>query len=256
MAKPQTTAKKSTDLTIVIPAYREEHRIGKSLDELAEFLNSDKILKTKQVEVLVVSADSPDDTHGVVTSKKKNFKDFTLIKSGPKIGKGRDVQIGMLKAKGDAVVFMDADLATPLKHIPEFYSIFLEGCDLVVATRNLKKHHNSIPRRLLSNTGNLLYRILGGVWIEDSQCGFKLFSHSAAQTCFSRLTIFGWGFDMEILTIAKANKLSMKTVRVEDWKHVPNGQFELSAITNSMSSLLDLFKIGFKRLRRDYVKSR
>lgn len=240
------------DLSIVIPAYREGKRIGKTLDELSVFLREDKILKPLNVEVLVVSADSPDNTHAIVLKKKAKFTHLTLLKPGPKVGKGRDVQYGMLKAKGASVIFMDADLATPLRHLPQFYVAQQKGADIVIATRNLLKHHPSPSRRLLSNAGNFLFRIAGGVWVEDSQCGFKMFTAEAAQICFSKLNIMGWGFDMEVLAIAKANKLKVVSKRANDWISVPEGTFVGGVIKNSLVSLGELAYIFGHRMRGTY----
>lgn len=243
---------KNPELTIIIPALREEKRIGKTLDELAGFLKTNAAMKKLDIEVLVVSATSTDKTHQVVLSKKNKFKNLRLLKPGKPVGKGRDVQYAMLRAKGDAVIFMDADLATPLRHLPPFYKAYLGGADLVVATRNLRKHHESLARRTLSNMGNLLFRVASGVWVEDSQCGFKMFSRRAAKICFSKLRIMKWGFDMEILAIAKANKLSITTKRVNDWKSVPGGTFESGFLKNAISSLAELGYIFSNRIRRVY----
>lgn len=244
------------DLTILIPALREEKRIGKTLDELAIFLKKDKVLSRKNIEVIVVSADSTDKTHQKVKEKSKKFENFKLLKPGSPVGKGRDVQYGMLRAHGKAVIFMDADLATPLKYMPKFYAKYQKGSDVVIATRNLRKHHESFLRRLLSNTGNVLFRLASGVWVEDSQCGFKLFSNRASKICFEQLNILGWGFDMEVLAIAKANNLSIKTVRVDDWRSVPGGVFEASFLKNAFTSLGELSYIFLNRLRRRYVYDR
>ena len=241
------------DLSIVIPAYREEKRIRKTLDELATYLRRETTLRNKEVEVIVVSADSPDQTHSVVLSMRTRFKNFKLLKPGPKVGKGRDVQYGILKARGKVIVFMDADLATPLHYLATFYKTQQRGSDIVIATRNLSKHHPGRLRRLLSNVGNMLFRIAGGVWVEDSQCGFKMFSYQAAQVCFTRLTITGWGFDMEVLAIAKANKLRVKSLRVNDWVSVSGGTFEEGFLSNSLISLRDLAYIFGNRLRRRYI---
>ena len=250
--KPSST---HPDLTIVIPAYREAKRIGKTLDELACYLKTEKSLKTKAIEVIVVSADSPDKTHAIVLAKQKKFASLRLLKPGPKVGKGRDVQYGMLRAKGEAVIFMDADLATPLKHLPKFYLAYQQGADVVIATRNLRKHHPNYLRRLVSNGGNLLFRFAGGVWVEDSQCGFKLFSHEAAQLCFSKLTILGWGFDMEILAITAANKLKITSYRVNDWVSMPEGTFAEGMVANSLKSLGELAYIFFNRVRGTYTSA-
>lgn len=241
------------DLTIVIPAYHEEKRIGKTLDELAYYLKSDKDMRNKVIEVIVSAADTTDKTHEVVLSKQNQFSDLRLLRPGSKLGKGRDVQYGMLRARGKAVMFMDADLATPLRHLQVFYRAYQQGSDVVIATRNLHKHHPNYLRRLLSNVGNFLFKIASGVWIEDTQCGFKLFSNEAAQLCFHKLTILDWGFDMEVLAIAKANKLQIKTIRVNDWRHVSNGTFELNILTNFANSFADLMKISAKRIHKDYT---
>lgn len=244
--------KKQPDLSIVIPALREERRIGKTLDSLATFLHTDKTLQTLAIEVLVVAADSTDKTHQIVRDHVKDFDSLALLMPGKPVGKGRDVAYGMLRARGKAVVFMDADLATPLKYIPKSYLAFVDGFDVVIATRNLKKHHTNLIRRSFSIGGNILFRIAGGVWVEDSQCGFKLFSAKAAQACFSRLTILGWGFDMEVLAIARANKFRLKTIRANDWKSMPNSTFEVGFLKNSFTMLRDLGHIALNRLKGTY----
>lgn len=238
------------DVSIVIPAYSEEKRIGATLDALADYLKDHFTNET--VEVLVVAADAADNTHSVVEQKSKLFEHFVLLKPGAKVGKGRDVQHGMLRAHGNAVVFMDADLATPLQYLEEFYEHHKSGHEVVIATRNLHKHHPNFLRRAVSNGGNLLFRIASGVWVEDSQCGFKMFSQKAAQKCFSKLKITGWGFDMEVLAIAKALGFKIKTHRVDNWTSVPDGTFTDSMVKNSLASLRDLASIFVNRLRRAY----
>jgi dolichyl-phosphate beta-glucosyltransferase len=241
------------DLSIVIPALNEEKRIGETLDNLNRFLKTDKTLKKIECEVIVVSADGHDKTHKVANKHGAKIKNFSLLLPGRRVGKGRDVKYGMLRANGKYVLFMDADTATPLHHIPQFYKQAISGYDIVVATRNLKKHHSYLPRRMLSILGNTAYRILGGVWIEDSQCGFKLFSKSATKTCFKRQTILRWGFDMEILTIAKIHHLKMKCVRINDWKPVAGGPFDSShTIMNAIETLHELIAIARNRLLRKY----
>jgi dolichyl-phosphate beta-glucosyltransferase len=243
----------SFDLTIVIPAYHEELRIEKTLNELSQFIKKDRFFRDKSIEIIVVAADSTDKTHQMVESMKNKFKALRLLKPGSRVGKGRDVKYGMLRAKGKAVIFMDADLATPLKYLGKFYDCYSKGSDIVIATRNLHRHHPNMIRRLISNLGNLLYRLASGVWIEDSQCGFKLFSSNACQLCFSKLTILGWGFDMEILAIAKANKLKVKTYRINDWKAIPGGSFADNILKNSIKSLYELAYIFWNRLFNKYV---
>ncbi|HUS25921.1 MAG TPA: glycosyltransferase [Nevskiaceae bacterium] len=247
---------KRPDLSIVIPALNEEKRIGATLDKLAAFLKQDEFFKNKFVEIVIVSADSHDNTHQIIKSKLGLFKHAQFLKPGVPAGKGRDVQFGMLRARGEAIVFMDADLATPLRHLKQFYIARQKGADIVIGTRNIRKHHKSLVRSSIANAGNALFRIAGGVWIEDSQCGFKLFSHKAAQLCFSKLTIYKWGFDMEVLAIAKANRLRMETYRINDWHDMPHSTFDQeNVITNSLHSLRDLAYIARNRLKRSYLEN-
>lgn len=250
----KSNRRKEFDLSIVIPALNEERRIGDTLDELADFLRSNPTLKELSVEVVVVSADGVDRTHQIVETKEALFDTFVFLKPGRRVGKGRDVQYGMLRARGNAVVFMDADLATPLRHLPKFYKAIVKGNEVVIGTRNIRKHHKHALRIMVSNVGNFLFRIAGGLWIEDSQCGFKMFNREAAQVCFSKLRIMKWGFDMEILAIAKANRYKIKSYRINDWKAMPHGTFEEGFLSNSVDSLGELTVILKRRISGAYKK--
>ncbi len=245
---------KRPDLTIVIPAYREERRIGATLDELADFLKHDRYFRNKAVEVIVVSAGRPDKTREIVLSKRESFKQLRLLKPEQRAGKGRDVRLGMLAAAGGAVIYMDADLATPLRHLEEFYEACLGGNDIVIGTRDLSKHHPGLLRRSISNTGNLLFRLACGLWLEDSQCGFKMFNRRAARLCFSRMTIMGWGFDMEVLTIARLNGLNIAGRRIDDWNDKPDSTFTDNVVLVVMRSLRDLGHITRNRLSGRYAR--
>lgn len=242
----------SPDLSIVIPALREEKRIGKTLDELTKFLRTNPRMKKLDVEVVLVAADGGDKTVAVAKKHAKKLPMFRVVKPGRPVGKGRDVRDGMLSAKGNSVIFMDADLATPLKYLPKVYKKIKDGADVAIGTRNLRTHHNSIIRRMLSNAGNLAFRLLGGVWVEDSQCGFKMFTQEASQLCFSKLTILRWGFDMEVLAIAKQNDLKIASVRVDDWEHMAGGTFDGKVIQNAKQTLGDLAVIFRNRIKGVY----
>jgi dolichyl-phosphate beta-glucosyltransferase len=251
-----SSKQKRPDLTIVIPAYREEKRIGRTLNQLAAFLKRDSFFSRKAVEVLVVAADAPDKTQEIVIAKQKQFSNLQLLKSGPKVGKGRDVQYGMLRARGRFVVFMDADLATPLHHLEEFYRSCAQSNDLVIGTRNLLTYRPNVLRRVVSIAGNILFRLASDIRIEDSQCGFKMFRKSAATLCFSKLSIFGWGFDMEILAIAHVNKLTLRSYRIDDWKDMPNSTFTDGTLKTSLLSLGDLCHIAIYKVRGAYIDQR
>lgn len=240
------------DLTIVIPAYKEAKRVGKTLDMLAEYLKREPTLLGRKVEVIVVVAEASDKTLEIVTRKQRMFAVYSVLRPGAHVGKGRDVRFGMLAAKGRAVLFMDADAATPLRHIAEFYEAYLGGADVVVGVRKLARYRHNLLRAAVSGVGNALFRIAGGIWIEDSQCGFKLFSARATKACFQHLSIMKWGFDMEVLAAAKANRFVIQAKVIEDYKDVPNGTFEDHIVRNSLRALVDLTHIFLRRLTGQY----
>lgn len=252
MKSSKILTQKQPDLSIVIPALHEEKRIGRTLDALASFLDKDNFFKHKNVEVLVVAADSYDRTHEIVKEKIPLFRALKLLKPGSVVGKGRDVQYGVQRAKGRVIVFMDADLATPLNHLKTFYVECDEGADVVIGTRNLKTYRSSKLRSLYSSFGNWLYRLAGGIKVEDTQCGFKMFTASAAQLCFSKLTILGWGFDLEILAIAHYYKLKIKPIRIDDYKHMPYSTHTDGVFKIAFRSIKDLLHITVKKLNRAY----
>jgi dolichyl-phosphate beta-glucosyltransferase len=251
----KTPAPKQPDVSIVIPAYREEKRIGPTLDELAAFLKRDAFFKRKDVEVVVVAADAPDKTHEIVNTKQTLFKRFVFLKPGPLVGKGRDVQYGMLRASGKVAVFMDADLATPLHHLKTFYEACVSGNDVVIGTRNLRTYRANVLQGLFASLGNLLYRLGSGMQIEDTQCGFKMFNARARQLCFSKLTILGWGFDIELLAIAQANGLRIKATRIDDYQHMPYSTHTEGATAITLRSVRDFGHITVRRLRGAYLNS-
>lgn len=245
-------SKKQPDLSIVIPAYCEERRIGKTLDELAAFLVRDTSFKHQDVEVIVVAADSPDKTHEIVLTKQRLFKNLLLLKPGARVGKGRDVQHGMQRAHGKFITFMDADLATPLHHLHEFYNACEDGSDIVIGTRDLFHYRTSWIRNIYSGLGNRLYQLTAGIHIEDTQCGFKMFTYDAAQLCFSKLTILGWGFDLEILAIAKANHLEVTPIRIDDWEDKPFSTYTDGALRVTVRSVRDFIHVTLSTLTGNY----
>lgn len=247
------------DLSIVIPAYHEERRIGQTLDELSTFLATDKFFSRKNIEILVIAADTPDSTHEIARSKEKLFEQkhitFKLLLPGLHVGKGRDVQYGMLRARGRRVIFMDADLATPLRHLEQFYKLCERDSDIVIGTRDLLRYRPSKFRNIFSFISNRYYQLASGLHIEDTQCGFKMFTQSAAQLCFSKLTIMGWRFDLEILAIAQANHLAIKPVRIDDWQNKPHSTYTENVAQIFVHFIQDFAHITTNVRKGKYVKN-
>lgn len=228
------------DLSIVIPAYQEERRIGSTLDALSVFLKRDKFCHNKSIEVLVVAADTTDKTKDIVRDKQRLFDNLVLLEPGPRVGKGRDVKVGMLHASGEIILFMDADLATPLSQIEKLYKECESGADVTVGIRNHVDRHPSFVRRLISKIGNGLFILVSGVKVTDTQCGFKMFRRHAAHLCFTKLTLMEWWFDMEVLVIARCNKLKIKPVALPGWSIKPYSTYNVAGWIIAVTYIRDL----------------
>lgn len=239
-------------VSIVIGALREEKRIEKSLKKLREHLVETKSLNS--TEIVLVTADGGDRTIEIVENILKIFPNHQIIKPGRPVGKGRDIKLGMLAAEGDIVLFMDADLATPLHHIDDVVNLIEhKAADIVIGIRNIRKMHSTKSRFLVSLLGNLAFSFVSGRYIPDTQCGFKAFNKKAARQCFGRQTITDWSFDMELLIIAFSQSLSVAQLPIEDWKDVPGGTFS-GGLKNTLRFATDLLIMLKNRITGIYKK--
>ncbi|QQS43312.1 glycosyltransferase family 2 protein [Candidatus Roizmanbacteria bacterium] len=206
-------------LSIVIPVYNEEERLEKTFTALKQGVVSDVFQIS---EVIFVDDGSRDNTKKLIntwikqnTSKKTAYR---LISYGENRGKGYAVKAGMLDAQGDYILFMDADMSTPLPELLKMQPVMLEKKDVIIGTRknghSTVIKHQPLYRELLGKAFTLLSNIITNTWVTDFTCGFKVFSHKAAQQVFSRARIERWGYDAEILFIAKNLGMSMKEVPV------------------------------------------
>lgn len=242
----------NVDLSIIIPAYQEAERIGGTLDALAQHLQEKDY---GRVEVLVVVAQSPDGTVDVAQSKADKFESFRVIDAGPRRGKGRDVRLGMREASGAYKLFMDADLATPLHHMQTVKQHSQAGKDIIICVRNLHETHTGL-RKLISSVGNLLVRIVLGLRIQDTQCGFKAFRREVANDLFNKQRILGWGFDMEILAIAHNRGYSIETIEANDWRDVAGGTLNNVAVTGALSTFKELLTIKWNLITGKYKQDK
>lgn len=229
---------KTADLSIILPAYMEAVRIERTLQDLAAFLVTRDY---GNVEVIVVTAESQDQTLSLAQAQAGLFENFTVINPGVKRGKGRDVRAGILAATGRYRVFMDADLATPLHHLDEVWDLANHGVKVGIGVRRLKSIHTEPIRRFVSTVGNVLAQVVLLPGITDTQCGFKFFEAGAAEAIFSRMTILGWGFDLEILAIARKLGYAIKTIAVPDW-HDPKSSDEGFVGDSAAGAALKVFK--------------
>ncbi|GAC1600393.1 MAG: glycosyltransferase family 2 protein [Candidatus Saccharimonadales bacterium] len=233
------------DLSIIIPAYMEAERIADSLARLAEYLAANEL---GEVEVIVVTADSADGTAKIAQSAAGSFKHFRVLQAGPRVGKGRDVRLGMYEAAGRYKLFMDADLATPLQYLQNVKAFMDRGGQIAIAVRDLLVIHKGFLRKTASKSANVAAQLLVVPGIKDTQCGFKVFEASCAENIFGRMTMLQWSFDMEILAIARQLKYRIDFIDVPDWidpKAANAGLGGDSILKVALEGFLDPFKIRY-----------
>jgi len=239
-------------LTIVVPAYHESKLIEKSLEDLAKAIN--KYLDPNTTEVIVVSADNNDPTADLADNKKSLFKHFSVIRPGARVGKGRDVKLGILAGQGDYRMFMDADMATPLHHLEQISKFIKSNGQIGIGNRKLGIIHTGL-RKYISEIGNVVVQAMLTPGIEDSQCGFKIFRADIAQELFSRMTILNWGFDMELLVIAHKHHYKIVKLPIPDWHDPKLGEEGFTGDSNIkfiISTGIEMLKIFKNRVLNRY----
>jgi glycosyltransferase involved in cell wall biosynthesis len=238
-------------LSIVIPAYNEENRIGRTLKETFDYLSG----QNYSSEVIVVNDGSTDHT----TSEALKFEGrggsrLRLVENPGNRGKGYSVRNGMLKADGEIVLFFDADLATPTTEIAKVVEPIAEGrYDVVFGSRALDRSligsHQSFFREAIGRAGNLIQFAFTGLRFKDTQCGFKAFRREAAQSVFRLQRIDGFGFDPEILFIARKQGWRLLETPVR-WNHVEGSK--LNPITAPIKALMEVSTIRWNNFCGKY----
>lgn len=231
--------------SIIIPAYKEAKYIDDTLDALSVYLLKNNL--HKDTEVIVVAANGGDDTATKAKDHLKEFKKLIVHELPNRVGKGRDLREGFMLAKGEYQLFMDADMATPLRHIIPTFRMLEDGADVVIGIRNLSTMHKSMLRKLSSKMSNFAIHRLAVKNVPDTQCGFKAFTKHASKTIFSRTKIQGWGTDIEMLAIAKLHGLNIDGIKVPDWSDPKDenglaGDSQLKAMKQTFSELLRVRK--------------
>ena len=238
-------------LSIVIPAYNEEKRIVKTLEGTFAYLDA----QSYDSEVIVVNDGSADNT----VARVKSFEQYAtgrlqVLENPGNQGKGYSVRHGMLAAKGEVILFYDADLATPTSEIPKVVNPIVENrYDIVFGSRALKQEligvHQSFLRELRGRGGNLVLRLLLGIDFKDTQCGFKAFRREAAQAVFAVQRINGFGFDPEALYIGQKQGWRLLETPVR-WNHVEGSVVTLFGTT--IKVLMEVSTIRWNDLTGKY----
>jgi len=209
------------NISVIIPAYNEEKRLGQNLAKILAFLN----MKRYNYEVIIVNDASTDGTAGVAEDFRKKNKRVNIVNLRHKKAgntKGLAVKQGMLHAKYDLALFTDSDKSTPITELDKLMR-FIDDYDVVIGSRSIKganvKVHQPFLRELMGKIFNKIVRILTVKGIVDTQCGFKLFRD--CRQLFRKQLIMGWAFDVELLFLAQKSGKKIKEVPVV-WINDPN----------------------------------
>ena len=231
-------------MSIVIPAYREEQRIGETLQSIDRYLEHRKIV----AEVLVVVDGSPDDTAGVVRNYALRMPYIRVIEHTVNRGKGHAVRTGLSETAGEYVLFMDADGSTSIDHADALLEKLVAGAEVVVGSRRVAGAdihiHQPRVREISGSLGNILIRSVLGLWrYPDTQCGFKGFTRSAAHALARLMVVDRFGFDFEL--VALAQKLRLRIV-----------QLPVRWINDGASTVSLTGPNGYVQVMRDLVRVR
>ncbi len=210
-------------LSLVIPAYNEEHRIGRTLEDDVAYLSQ----QPYSWEIVVVDDGSKDGTAALVTKLSERYGTcIRLLRLPRNRGKGAAVQMGVVNASGRFIIVSDADNATPIEEVGRFLAKAKDD-EIIIGSRYVEASQvdkkQSKARILMGRLGNLLIRLFLIDGISDTQCGFKLFPCRIAHDLFSRQRVNGWGFDMEILSLAQRMDIRIHEQGVI-WRDVPGSR--------------------------------
>jgi len=245
--------KQLIDTSIIIPAFDEAPIIANTLEQLAVFVAGHKE-ELGSTEVVVVAAGS-DETATIARKYAARFDELQVIEPPARAGKGRDVRLGFLAANGAVQLFMDADVSTPLRHITQMVAQLRDGADIVIGARQLTKIHPNLFRTLFSLGSNWLTRLLLFPTIRDTQCGFKGFTKVAARQLFSAQKRDGWGFDVEVLQLAKERRFKVSQLVIDDWHETRSEDLRGdNLLAAGLRTLGDLVTVRFAAWGRSFER--
>ncbi len=227
-------------LSIVIPAYNEEKRIPGTLRKVLDYLED----KGYCSEIIIVDDGSTDRTCEVSLRMLTDSVPIRIHANSSNKGKGSAIRKGMLAAKGEYVLFMDADMSTPIDELDRIMTQFREGYDIVIGSRKMPgviiNVHQPKYREIMGKMFSCLSRIMTVRSVHDFTCGFKCFRRACIKKIFSRHRLNGWGYDTEILFIAHTLGFSIKEISVT-WSDSSDSKVRLWK--DVVRSALDLIRI-------------
>ena len=233
-------------LSVVIPAYNEEKRIGISLTKIYGYLKKRKF----DFEIIVIDDGSKDKTLSLLSEYSQNIPNLIVLKNESNQGKGFSVKKGVLKSKGDIILFTDADLSTPIGETDKLIGWIKNGYQIAIGSRDLPesqvKRHQAWYRELMGKIFNRIIRLILNLDYHDTQCGFKCFKRDAALEVFQSSKVCRFSFDVEILFIAKQRGIRVKEVPV-CWHNSPESKVKI--VRDSSKMLWDILKLRFNNFK-------
>ena len=238
------------DVSVVIPAYNEEALIVNTLDGLQTYLSA----RPERYEIIVVDDGSQDKTTERIRKWQAcNQVDLHLLVNPRNMGKGYSIRRGVLESRGRFIIFTDADLPYELDAIQGFLTALRSGCDLAVGSRVLPGSQvKGVPvlRYVAGQVFSWMVQAVLFRGLPDTQCGFKSFTSQAAREIFRRLTLNGFGFDVEMLFIARKLKFDIQPVPVQMIEHRQRSRVRLMA--DSLKMFANLFMVRLNDLQGKY----
>jgi len=235
--------------SIVIPAYNEGARLGATLERVLGYVRQQRW----DAEVIVVNDGSRDNTAEIVRGFAEKDPAVRLVENPGNRGKGYSVRNGMLNARGEVVVFSDADLSSPIEEMPKLLGEISAGADIAIGSRwlrsELQTRRQSLHRQVFGRIFNVLLRIILGLQFADTQCGFKAFTRRAAQTILPLQRIERWGFDPEILFLARKFGFRVEEVPVL-WGH--SGDTRIHPLIDGARMFQEMLRIRWNNLTGKY----
>ena len=238
--------------SIVIPAYNESERIVGTLDKVLAYIAGQPEFAGK-TEVLIVNDGSRDSTAEIVQGYSAKNPAVQLVENPGNRGKGYSVRNGMMRATGDIRLFSDADLSSPISEAPKLFAAIAAGNDVAIGSRWLdsrtQTERQSFFRQLIGRVFNILLRVFLGIKEKDTQCGFKAFSSRAAEAIFPRQLIERWGFDPELIYLARRSGFKIAEVPVE-WAH--DERSKLNPIKDGFNMGIEILRVRWNAITGKY----
>lgn len=238
-------------ISIIIPAYNEGARIGATLDKILAYLAQ---RGWGDAEIIVVNDGSYDNTVEIVRECAAKNPGVRLLENPGNRGKGYSVRSGMLHAEGETLLFSDADLSSPIEEASKLFAAIAAGSDIAIGSRwlqsELQTQKQPLYRQLLGRVFNLLLRIILGLRFKDTQCGFKAFTRRSAQVIFPQQQIERWGFDPELLFLARKFGFRVTEVPVA-WAHREGTR--INPLRDGIRMFGEILKIRWNALSGKYA---